>query len=193
MRTTDPIHRDIEDYLLAKGLYYDRRKNYHKNQFRPISKIISIPYLAQIVMGTLQQKPDYARARPSTIIKKNPDYDEIFNSTIPIELYYKLVFIQQSVELALKNYNNSKLKRPQIGDIKFHVTMYVVGKLTNKIKPKAIDIANIDLETLTEDIKIEAIDNTFIVYDSMGGTNGVAKGKEFVQEVIGQLKENLKK
>lgn len=70
LRATDPIHRDIEDYFLSKGLYYDRRKNYHKNQLRPINKIIGIPYLAQIVMSVLEQKPDYARARPSTIIKK---------------------------------------------------------------------------------------------------------------------------
>src|SRR5690606_32755715 len=84
LRATDPIHRDIEDFLLAKGYYYDRRKNYHKNQLRPISKIISIPYLAQIIMGVLQQKPDYARARPSTIIKNNTDYDGIFNNALPI-------------------------------------------------------------------------------------------------------------
>ena len=34
-------------------------------------------------------------------------------------------------------------------------------------------------------------DNSYIVYDAMGGNNGVAKGKEFVQEVLGQLKDNL--
>lgn len=37
----------------------------------------------------------------------------------------------------------------------------------------------------------ESIDNTYIVYDAMGGTNGVAKGKEFVQEVLVQLDDNL--
>ncbi|WP_316797113.1 AIPR family protein [Pedobacter agri] len=130
LRATDPIHRDIEDYLLAKGLYYDRRKNYHKNQLRPINKIVSIPYLAQIVMSVTQQKPDYARARPSTIIKNNSDYDGIFNTSIPIELYYKLIEIQQSIELSLKAFDSPKLNRPQIGDIKFHATMYAVGKLT---------------------------------------------------------------
>lgn len=191
LRATDPIHRDIEDYLLAKGYYYDRRKNYHKNQLRPINRIISIPFLAQIVMGVLQQKPDYARARPSTIIKNNNDYEGIFNSNIPIELYYKLICIQQCIENYLKISTSPKLNRPQIGDIKFHVTMYLVGKLTKLIKPKAEDIANINLEDITEEMKNEAVENTFIVYDAMGGTNGVAKGKEFVQEVLLQLKENI--
>lgn len=193
LRATDPIHRDIEDFLLAKGLYYDRRKNYHKNQLRPINKIIGISYLAQIVMATLQQKPDYARARPSSLIKNNVDYESIFNTTIPIELYYKLICIQQSVENSLKNSTSPLLIRSQIGDIKFHVCMYVVCKLTKSLKPKGVDIANINLDHISDQIKKEAIENTFIVYDAMGGTGGIAKGKEFVTEVLELLKENIAK
>jgi hypothetical protein len=87
LRATDPIHRDIEDYLIPKGYYYDRRKNYYKNQGRPTNKIISIPLLAQIVMSVLKHKPNYARARPSTLIKNQSDYIEIFNTSIPVELY----------------------------------------------------------------------------------------------------------
>jgi hypothetical protein len=191
LRATDSIHRDIEDYLLAKGYYYDRRKNYHKNQLRAINKIISIPYLAQIVMAVLQQKPDYARARPSTIIKNNSDYEGIFNAALPIELYYKAIHIQQTIETALKNHSSPKLTRPQIGDIKFHISMYLVCRLTNKLKPKAHEIADIKVEDLTTLLITESIDNTFVVYDAMGGNNGVAKGKEFVQEVLGQVKDNL--
>jgi len=191
LRATDPIHRDIEDFLLAKGYYYDRRKNYHKNQLRPINKIISIPYLAQIVMGILQQKPDYARARPSTIIKNNADYEGVFNNSIPIELYHKCIYIQQTIEGSLKNHTSPKLTRTQIGDIKFHVSMYLVCRLTNKLKPRPQDIAEINFDLMTSDLITEAIDNTFVVYDAMGGNNGVAKGKEFVQEVLEQVKDNL--
>lgn len=32
LRSTDPIHRQIEMYFKSRGLYYDRRKNYYKNQ-----------------------------------------------------------------------------------------------------------------------------------------------------------------
>lgn len=184
LRATDPIHRDIEDYLLAKGFYYDRRKNYHKNQMRPINKIISIPFLAQIVMSTLQQKPDYARARPSTLIKNNSDYEAIFNDRIPIDLYYKLSYVHLSIEAALKNFDNPKLTRSQIGDIRFHVTMYAVCKITKNKVPRAQEIVNINLGGLTEEVMNEAIENTFIVYDAMGGTNAVAKGREFVKELL---------
>ena len=191
LRATDPIHRDIEDYLLSNGLYYDRRKNYHKNQGRQINKIISIPFLAQVIMGILHQKPDYARARPSTLIKNNADYDGIFNDALPIELYHKSILIQQNVEKALKEYNNPKLSRIQIGDIKFHVSMYATGKLSKKLRPGASDIANINITLLTDEIKKEAIEHVYVVYDAMGGNNSVAKGKEFVVEVLEQLQSNL--
>lgn len=184
LRATDPIHRDIEDYLLSKGLYYDRRKNYHKNQLRPINKIISIPFLAQLGMSTLQRKPDYARARPSTIIKNDSDYDKIFKDSVPIEVYYKLIFIQHKVEEKLANFDSPKLNRAQKGDIKFHVLMYVVLVLSNHISPNAEKINSINLEDLSDELLNRAVQNTLIVYDAMGGNNGVAKGKEFVSELL---------
>jgi hypothetical protein len=135
-------------------------------------------------MSVVQQKPDYARARPSTIIKKNVDYEGIFTGNFPIELYHKLIVIHQSVESSLKLFDTPKLTRSQIGDIKFHVTMYVVIKLTNKQTPRLGKIAEIDLSQVTNTILNEGIQNTFIVYDTMGGNNSVAKGKEFVHEVL---------
>lgn len=192
LRATDPIHRDIEDFLLAKGYFYDRRKNYHKNQGKPINRIISIPHLAQIVMSVLHQKPDYARARPSTLIKNNADYEGIFNSNIPIDLYFKAIELHQAIEQALKRYI-PKLSRMQIGDIRFHVTMYACARAVGKDKPNADDIARLDLATITEEVKNEAIQHVSLVYELMGGNNSVAKGKEFVQEVIDELQGNLKK
>ncbi len=191
LRATDPIHRDIEDFLFAKGFFYDRRKNYHKNQGRPITKIISIPHLAQIVMSVLHQKPDYARARPSTLIKNNADYEGIFDVNIPIELYYKAIALYQIIEAGIKNFRDPKLSRAQIGDIRFHVCMYASARIIGKMRPLSKDIANINLGLFSESIIKESIQNVYLVYDMMGGNDSVAKGKEFVTEVLEQLSQNL--
>ena len=191
LRATDPIHRDIEEYLYAKNYFYDRRKNYYKNQGKPSNRIISIPYLAQIVMGLLIQKPDYARARPSTLIKNNSDYEAIFTSKMPINLYFKSISIHKKVEEALKSYCTPRLSRIQIGDIKFHVSMYVCGRLTNSLKPSVTSIESINLDLLIDDILNEAIEIVYVLYDSLGGTNAIAKGKEFVTEVLEQLNSKI--
>ncbi len=191
LRATDPIHRDIEDFLFSKGYFYDRRKNYHKNQGKPIIKIIGIPYLAQIITGIYNQKPDYARARPSTLIKNNTDYKNIFDSSLSLEMYYKGILIQKEVERLLKDFNDPKLSRAEIGDIKFHVSMYVTCILCNKLQPKSVDIGNIDISNMTEELINNAISNVQIYYDAMGGNNLVAKGNEFVFEVLEHIKSEL--
>lgn len=87
LRATDRIHRDIEQYLKPFGLYYDRRKNFYKNEGKPINRIISIPQMAQAIMAILLQRPDTARARPSSLIRRDEEYQRLFSTTHPIEVY----------------------------------------------------------------------------------------------------------
>ena len=65
-RATEAIHREIEDYLLMMGFFYDRRKNAYKREGKSADKIIGIDRLAQAVLSILLQEPHTARARPTT-------------------------------------------------------------------------------------------------------------------------------
>jgi hypothetical protein len=103
LRATDPIHRDIEDFLKAKGFYYERRKNYYKNEGRPRDEIISIPYLAQATMAILLGRADDARARPSTLIKSDQDYQTVFNPQYPMPAYFACVTLMKRVEPFLRS------------------------------------------------------------------------------------------
>lgn len=84
LRATDKIHRDIEEYLRPRSLYYDRRKNYYKNEGRPRNRIVGIPHLAQAVMSVVLQRPDTARARPSSLLKADDTYKQVFNEKYPV-------------------------------------------------------------------------------------------------------------
>ena len=83
LRATDDIQRDIEDYLKAQGYYYDRRKNYYRNERKPYKKIVSITYLAQSIIGIILRRPNDARARPSTLLRDEEEYSTIFSSEYP--------------------------------------------------------------------------------------------------------------
>lgn len=102
LRSSDEIHRDIEDFLKANSYYYDRKKNFYKNQGKAITSIISIPYLAQAMMAIVLLKPDSARARPSTLINSNTEYHKIFSRSIPIDVYLKVIYIMKSTENYLR-------------------------------------------------------------------------------------------
>lgn len=182
LRATEDIHRDLEDFLATHGYYYDRRKNFYKNQGKPINKIISIEFLGQAVMSIVLQEPDYARARPSSLLKNDSDYKRVFNNDYPIELYWKCIAIQKKVEEELKT-NCYDFSTTQIGDIKFHVSVYLVSIITKSKKPSNTEISAIDVDAITQEQIRYAIDNVYVLYDSLGGTNAVAKGKELVNEL----------
>lgn len=56
LRATDAIHRDIEDYFKPRGLYYDRRKNFYKNEGKKPTDIVSIPFFGSMLYGYLHAK-----------------------------------------------------------------------------------------------------------------------------------------
>lgn len=191
LRATEDIHRDLEDFLATKGFYYDRRKNFYKNQGKPINKIISIEFLGQVIMGMVLQEPDYARARPSSLLKNDVDYKRVFSHDYPIELYWKCIEIQKRVEDVLKSCDYN-FTTTQIGDIKFHVSLYLITGITNKQKPNPMQISEINLEDVTDEKIKSSIDNVYVLYDSLGGTNAVAKGKELVEELKELINDNIK-
>ncbi|TAL70273.1 MAG: hypothetical protein EPN82_03305 [Bacteroidetes bacterium] len=186
LRATDEIHLNIEDYFLSKGFFYDRRKNYYKNLEKPIDKIISIPYLAQIMTAILLKEPDYSRARPSSLIKSEEKYKMIFDNSISPELYLKSVILQKRVESILKNFQ-PLLTKNEIGDLKFHLTMSIIIKYLKKTNYTIKDFSNINIESISDsDIK-DVLNILKQIYLDLGNTNKVAKSPEFVKKIIETL------
>lgn len=95
LRATDAVQRKIEAYFHSEGWYYDRRKNYYRNQSKPIARIVGIPLLAQAVMAMGLSEPDNSRARPSSLLKRDADYKRIFNENVPLAVYLWLAQTQR--------------------------------------------------------------------------------------------------
>jgi len=131
-RATDDIQRSIEQFLLAHGWYYDRRKNYYKNLGKEPARIVSISFMAQAVMSIVLKQPDTARARPSTVIKKDDDYRRVFNEEIGMEVYLLSARTMKRVDEVLRS-DLPKIKaiQPEIRrNFRFHVcTAAIVAKI----------------------------------------------------------------
>lgn len=177
LRATDKIHRDIEDYLYTKGFFYDRRKNYYKNLGKPIRKILSIPFLAQSVLTCALADPTNARARPSSLIKSEDAYKKIFNTSYPLDLYYKCPLIVMSVEDALRNSANTHYKE-QINNLRFYVAAFWAWRACKVPKPSVAQVANINIAELTEDSILLAADEVWKQYCQLGASDQVAKSAE---------------
>lgn len=177
LRATDEIQRDIEDTLINAGLYYDRRKNYYKNEGRPRNSIVGIAELAQSTMSMLLLRPNDARARPSNIIRDDDDYSALFSPNHDLHFYVVCAILKKRVEAWLKM--ESGLGAADRNNVVFQVLMRLGVRLTNNSNPNSKKIAQIDHSSVSSsEIKL-AFDEVYPIYLELGGDAPTAKGRLF--------------
>jgi hypothetical protein len=190
LRALDRIQRDIEDYLLQFGWYYDRRKNYYKNLGKPLERIISIPYLAQSVMSIVLKEPDNARARPPSLIKHDNDYKRVFNENSGLDVYLVCIEIMKRIERFIKETDE---KYSDFVQFRFHLGMLVSIKMLKKVYYSTNDVAalkgvNISNEVLQENF-LYLIEFMSKYQENHGGTlDRIAKSRDPVDKLIESLK-----
>ena len=179
LRATDRIHRDIEQYLRQRGLFYDRRKNYYKNEGKPRDKIVRIPHLAQAVMAIVLQQPDQARARPSSLLKNDEDYARVFSPSYPVELYYVCAEGMRRVEglLRLPNLNVPAEDR---NNLRFYVAMHAVSGIGVSARTEPERVAKFDVGELDERAAQRSLDFVRPMYVALGGSDQISKGPQLL-------------
>ncbi len=142
LHATETVHRNIEHALNNVDLYYDRRKNYYRNQHKPSAKIITLPQLSQAVAAIYLQQPNDARARPTTVADKN--YRSIFSNSYPVALYVRCAQIIRRVDEYMDTYDLSSSEK---NNLIFYIAMYTTCRTLKMAKPKATDISALEMKT----------------------------------------------
>ncbi|OGR35237.1 MAG: abortive phage resistance protein [Desulfovibrionales bacterium GWA2_65_9] len=181
LRATDKIHRDIEEYLSPFGIYYDRRKNSQKNLGRPVEKIISISLLAQAIMAIVLQRPDSARARPSSLLKKDEDYQQLFSGDYPIEVYLLVAKLIKDVQSYLRSL--ATLQPKDKTNLTFYVAMHVSAVLAKRPNPSVKDLVAINLDNMNPDVLASSLGVVTELYEKLGASDQVAKGTQLVADL----------
>lgn len=184
LRATDKVQRDIEHALKMGGYFYDRRKNFYKNQGRPAAKIVSIPLLAQAMMTLLRGEPDNARARPSSLIKEDEVYNSLFSEEHPVDAYLVSADLIKRVEAALKS--RTDYSAQDRNNLRFYCMYWImcwecksVALTASKISSKKGLISGALIE--------EGIDKVADLFFSQGGSDQLAKGPDFKATLSQQL------
>lgn len=189
LRATDKIQRDIEHALKMGGYFYDRRKNFYKNQGRPATKIVSIPLLAQGMMTLLLGEPDNARARPSSLIKEDEVYNSLFSENHPVDAYLVAADLIKRVESALKA--RTSYKAQDRNNLRFYCMYWIMGWECKSSNLSASKVS--EKKGLISDANVEAgIDKVASLFFAAGGTDQLAKGPDFKEQLITQLKAEIK-
>lgn len=181
LRVTDPIHLQIELYLKGRGLFYDRRKNYYKNQGKKPSEIIGVSFLGQCLITLFLKKPDYARARPSTILTDDDTYNKLYIENQDLDVFYRCAVLGKKVQKNLKR--TIQYTSAEKSDILFYLLYGVVANCIKKNNITIADIKHLDIDSITDDVISEIKDKIYNIYKENGGNGRVAKSSEFVNKV----------
>lgn len=181
LRVTDPIHLQIELYLKGRGLFYDRRKNYYKNQGKKPSEIIGVSFLGQCLITLFLKKPDYARARPSTILTDDDSYNKLYIENQDLDVFYRCAVLGKKVQKNLKR--TIQYTSAEKSDILFYLLYGVVANSIKKNNITIVDIKHLDIDSITDDVISEVKDKIYNIYKENGGNGRVAKSSEFVNKV----------
>lgn len=181
LRSTDPIHRQIEMYFKSRGLYYDRRKNYYKNLGKEANKIVSIGFLGQCLMSLFLGKPNFARARPSTLLSNDEYYKKLYIDNTDLELFYRSASLGKKVERFIKA--SSDYTQAAKSDIMFYVIYTVVAQAIHSPDISVTSFKALDPDAI-DDVKIsQATELVFGLYQELGASNKVAKGSELLERI----------
>ena len=179
LRANDPIHWQIELFFKGRGLYYDRRKNYYKNQGKKSVQIVSVSFLAQCMISLLLQRPDYARARPSTLLTQEATYETLYIKNQDLDVFYNAAKLGKDIEIILKK--SSEYTQAQKNDILFYVLYYSVAKAINNSTISATDLKTLDFNLFSETYILDVANEVLKKYNSLGGTGKVAKGSGLIE------------
>lgn len=137
-------------------------------------------------MAILLQRPDTARARPSSLLKKNEDYEKLYSDSYPIQLYYTCAEAMRRVEEYLKSPASGLVTKDR-NNLRFYVAMHAVATLCGKARPIADDLAKLDLLKLDDKCVDASLVSVKAEYDILGGTDQAAKGTALLEVVKAKL------
>ena len=139
---------------------------------------------ASCLISIILKKPDYARARPSTLLADEAIYNHLYSGEQDLEVYYKAAMIGKIVKTTL---NTSQLSKSAKNDILFYVIYVVVAKMLGKTDIKFDDLLTIDL-TLVDSVAVnDAIIIVYSKYTEKGASGSVAKSSSFIKDIIDTL------
>ena len=168
-------------YFKSRGLFYDRRKNYYKNQGRKPAEIVGVSFLAQCLITIFLKKPDYARARPSTLLNDEKTYNELYEKNSDLEVFYRVAVLGKRIQKNVKGM--SEYTQAEKSDILYYVLYAVIAYRLNEKNIKPVDIKNLEMDSITDEIIADIRDKVYEIYKQHGGNGRVAKSAEFIQYI----------
>lgn len=151
---------------------------------------MSIGQLSQAIMAIVLGRPNDARARPSSLLKNDDDYQAVFNSEYPVDLYRICASLSKKIERFIKS-DAAGVESRDRNNVKFHLAMHVSMRLAGKVSPTVQDVVQVDIDKVDVAFMTESLKDVLEEYHRLGGTDQVAKGTEFPEALGSKMSSEL--
>lgn len=194
LRATEPIQRNLELFFQNEGYYYDRRKNYYKNQGKPATKIFSIQVTAQSIESIVFDNPHTSRSNPTTLLKNETNYKRIFDERRNFKGYLNCCLINYKTHSFWLKHDNSNIKS-KTSNFKLHLSCVLIKTHFKKRIVSYEDLTTLDITLVDQKTFDESINFLNINIDSFlnenAGTNliNIAKSKDFTEYIFNKISE----
>lgn len=192
LRATDDIQRELELFYSNAGYFYDRRKNYYKNQGKPASRIFSIQNTAQSLEAILFNSPHITRSKPTSLIKDDAAYNRIFSQNRDYKVYLNSCLLHKKV-VDLFPLIESRETRSKLSNFKLHLARICASFIVEKSTLTIEDLATINPDLITieklkecADFIVEIIDEYKTEHPEANLIN-MAKTKSFTDALLSKL------
>ena len=144
------------------------------------------------LLAVILRKPDYARARPTSLIKRQEDYQQVFNESLGLSVYLVCAKIMKKVDAFIRKHATNYSMRDKT-DLKFHILMALIAKLTGTKDYQVADVEALLEVDIQQDILDETVSEAVKSARSYSRKNKVpieklAKTREFVIYLTKRLK-----
>ncbi|MBZ9711471.1 AIPR family protein [Mesorhizobium sp. ESP7-2] len=178
LHATEPFQRKIEDFLMQLGIFYDRRKDYWRNKGKPADKIIGIERLAQSAMAVMRERPHDARARPTTILKEDAEYQALFADTTDLKIYQVCAELFFAVDAYFKKHGKT-IDSVYRNNLRYHLMMQLAWELNGSRPVHIAALRQLKVSTLTEATIKKVLDHTIEQFEKAGAADKTAKSDTF--------------
>jgi hypothetical protein len=198
LRATEPIQRNLELFFQNEGFYYDRRKNYYKNQGKPATKIFSIQVTAQSIESIVYDNPHSARSTPTTLLKNESNYSRIFDKNKNFKGYLNCCLAHNKAHSYWLRNTDSELKS-KTSNFKLHLSCILIKTYFKRRLVTFQDLTDLDINQLDQKTFDESIIflnqniDSFLSENQGANLINIAKSKDFTEYLFNKIQEKYKK
>lgn len=132
-------------------------------------------------MSIILQRPDFARARPSTLLTDDNAYNTLYNPMQNLATFYAAAFVGKKVDSFLRSCG--QYTTTEKSDILFYVVYVLCARILGKLEITSEDLASISLDKISTDQIADSAQWVCSIYKEMGGNDKIAKGPLLISRI----------